>query len=124
MKLREEPQGEGKRHTFWCPGCSDTHSFTCGVSGAPSWQYDGNADRPTIAPSLLTRCGHYAGRHQAGDECWCTYEARYGKKPPFACYSCHLFLRDGRLEFLGDCTHALAGQTVDLPDMPADREAA
>jgi hypothetical protein len=29
---------------------------------------------------------------------------------------CHLFVTDGRIQFLGDCTHALAGQTVDLPD--------
>jgi hypothetical protein len=29
---------------------------------------------------------------------------------------CHSFVRDGRIEFLSDCTHRLAGQTVDLPD--------
>ena len=29
---------------------------------------------------------------------------------------CHSFIRDGRIQFLGDCTHHLAGQTVDLPD--------
>lgn len=32
---------------------------------------------------------------------------------------CHSFIRDGRIEFLSDCTHALAGQTVDLPDIEA-----
>jgi hypothetical protein len=25
--------------------------------------------------------------------------------------------RPGRIQFLGDCTHALAGQTVDLPEI-------
>ena len=30
---------------------------------------------------------------------------------------CHLFLRAGRIQFLHDCRHALAGQTVDLPDL-------
>jgi len=25
---------------------------------------------------------------------------------------------DGRMQFLGDCTHALAGQTVDIPPWP------
>ena len=30
---------------------------------------------------------------------------------------CHSFVTDGRIQFLNDCTHALAGQTVDLPDM-------
>ena len=28
-----------------------------------------------------------------------------------------IFVTDGKIQFLGDCTHALAGQTVDLPDM-------
>ena len=28
---------------------------------------------------------------------------------------CHSFVRNGRIEFLGDCTHGLAGKTVDLP---------
>ena len=30
---------------------------------------------------------------------------------------CHSFVREGRIEFLGDCTHAMVGQTVDLPDI-------
>jgi len=29
---------------------------------------------------------------------------------------CHSFVTDGRIQFLTDCTHALAGQTVDIPD--------
>lgn len=33
---------------------------------------------------------------------------------------CHSFVRAGKIEFLGDCTHALAGQTVALPDWPDD----
>ncbi len=28
---------------------------------------------------------------------------------------CHTFVTDGRIQFLGDCTHVMAGQTVDLP---------
>jgi hypothetical protein len=31
---------------------------------------------------------------------------------------CHYFLRSGQLQFLGDCVHALKGQTVELPDLP------
>jgi hypothetical protein len=30
---------------------------------------------------------------------------------------CHSFVRDGRIEFLSDCTHSLAGQTVELPEI-------
>jgi hypothetical protein len=29
---------------------------------------------------------------------------------------CHSFVTDGRIQFLEDCTHELAGQTVDLPE--------
>ncbi|MCZ4340562.1 hypothetical protein O4H52_03015 [Sphingomonadaceae bacterium G21617-S1] len=31
---------------------------------------------------------------------------------------CHSFVRNGQIEFLSDCTHALAGQTVPLPPFP------
>jgi hypothetical protein len=31
---------------------------------------------------------------------------------------CHSFVTDGKIEFLNDSTHKLAGQTVPLPDMP------
>lgn len=31
---------------------------------------------------------------------------------------CHSFVRDGKIEFLNDSTHSLAGQTVDLPPLP------
>jgi hypothetical protein len=32
---------------------------------------------------------------------------------------CHTFITDGRVQFLADCTHELARQTLDLPDLPA-----
>ena len=35
----------------------------------------------------------------------------------WTCKRCHSFVTDGRIQFLSDCTHALAGQTVDLPDI-------
>ena len=30
----------------------------------------------------------------------------------------HYFVRDGRIEYLPDCTHAMAGQTVAMTDLP------
>ena len=30
--------------------------------------------------------------------------------------ACHSFITDGRIQYLGDCTHPLAGQTLDLPN--------
>ena len=36
-----------------------------------------------------------------------------------AAFVCHSFVTDGRIQFLGDCTHDLAGHTVELPDLAA-----
>jgi hypothetical protein len=79
------------------------------------WGYNGNSAAPTFTPSVLATKGHYMQGH-AGPECWCTYEARTGRKSPFTCGVCHSFVTDGQIQFLSDCTHALAGQTVSLPD--------
>ncbi|SHF03280.1 hypothetical protein SAMN02745157_1480 [Kaistia soli DSM 19436] len=51
-------------------------------------EWDGNAKAPTLTPSIL-----YPG-------------------------ACHSFVTNGRIQFLGDCAHELAGQTVDLPPWP------
>jgi hypothetical protein len=32
---------------------------------------------------------------------------------------CHYFIREGRIEFCSDSKHDLAGQSVELPDLPA-----
>ena len=103
---------------FNCPGCGETHVLPVAPAASgmprPVWGFNGNGDAPTFTPSVLARDGHHAD----GDakECWCTYEARFGRPPPFKCGICHSFVTDGMIQFLGDCTHALAGQTVPLPD--------
>jgi hypothetical protein len=106
------------RWQFTCPGCNDTHHFQTGHPEGPNWAFNGDVEKPTFAPSLLVRTGHFTNSHKEGDHCWCTYEKDYGEKPPFDCYRCHSFVTDGKIQFLGDCTHRLAGRTVDLPDIP------
>lgn len=73
---------------FFCPGCECGHHFTNG------WTFNGDMEKPTVSPSLLTNANLD-----------CPTEPR-----------CHLFIKDGRIEFLSDCTHALAGQTVEMSD--------
>lgn len=85
---------EGGGVAFMCPGCRQMHRVTVEGQGRPRWSYNGNPDAPTFTPSIRVRSGD-----QPGDAV------------------CHSFVRDGRIQFLGDCTHALAGQTVDLPDL-------
>jgi hypothetical protein len=90
----EGPSAAGHTYVFWCPGCKCHHTFNVGREKRPVWTFDGNMDAPTFSPSLL-----------------------YPDKTP----RCHLFLRGGKLEFLSDCGHELAGKTVDLPDIPPDQ---
>ncbi len=90
---------EGGRLMFWCPGCDGAHQVGVGEGAGPRWGYNGNPEAPTFTPSVLVSYdGPDAGRDEA---------------PPVICHS---FVTDGRIQFLSDCTHALAGQTVDLPD--------
>ena len=96
---------------FKCPGCEDNH-----VINTDRWKWNGSMDKPTFNPSLMVRGGHYASVWKPGDECWCTFRAK-GGETGFTCYRCHSWIRDGRIQFLNDCTHALAGKTVDLPEI-------
>ncbi|AOF96626.1 hypothetical protein BSY17_2629 [Sphingobium sp. RAC03] len=88
---------------FWCPGCDGAHMVTVGEGPGPRWGYNGNPDAPTFTPSVLVT---YNGADAGVD----------GAPPAI----CHSFVTGGRIQFLADCTHALAGQTVDIP--PFDRK--
>jgi len=122
MKLRRAACASGGHtYLFWCPGCNEHHQVWVGQPGRYSWDFDGDMDRPTFSPSLLLTTGHHSSGHKPGDRCWCDYNREHPDDPsPFRCGRCHSFVRGGRIEFLADCTHDLAGQTVDLPDLPAE----
>lgn len=119
MAQRVKPCQDGDRRavSFTCPGCGDKHVMP--VEGAsPTWGFNGNMERPTLTPSIFVRCGHYVPGFEDKRACWCSYNEEHPTEPaPFRCYACHSFVTDGRIQFLGDCSHVLAGQTVDLPDI-------
>ncbi len=62
------------------------------TAGPQAWVWNESRELPTLTPSLLR---HPHGRHEMPDT-------------PL----CHLFIRDGQIKFLADCTHELAGRTV------------
>lgn len=104
--------GEENRVSFICVGCGELHALQ--VEGPKAWQWNGSLDKPTLSPSILMRSGHYA---HTREKCWCGYNAAHPEEAaPFRCAICHFFLRDGKIEFLSDCTHELRGQTVEMPD--------
>ena len=91
---------------FQCPGCNYLHVLPTGAGPGARWTYNGNPAAPTFMPSVLVRTGSavdpkLAPEWEEGD-------------PPLICHS---FVTDGRIRFLEDSTHHLAGQTVDLPDI-------
>ncbi len=102
---------------FDCPGCKDTNVI--GVKGdssfEPIWNFNGDTEKPTISPSILARTGHFARHFNKDNEtCWCDYN-KENEPSSFSCYICHSYVTNGVIEFLGDCTHDLKGQRVELP---------
>lgn len=75
-------------YSFYCPGCKNHHSITS------SWTFNRDYNKPTISPSILVQSASPKGTKRI----------------------CHSFVKDGMIQFLGDCTHDLKNQTVEIPD--------
>lgn len=76
-------------YEFYCPGCKTEHVVNS------AWGFNDDFDKPTFTPSILVN------------------RDRINPTAPV----CHSFVKEGRIQFLGDCTHELAGKTVDLPEL-------
>ncbi len=83
----------GEILSFRCLGCKSEHQVP--ITGEPKWEWNGSLSSPTIKPSLNVT--------------WTYGEPEVTKR-------CHSVITDGKIAFCGDCTHTMAGQTVDLPD--------
>lgn len=93
---------------FICPGCQSVDVNSTGLhmlavfnkdktlpipdGKTPVWNWNGNLEKPTLTPSIMT------GRGTSN--------------------ICHSFLTDGYFKFLNDSTHILAGQTIPIPSLP------
>lgn len=112
--------------SFKCPGCRLYHNLPVHGAGT-TWEFNGDVEKPTLSPSILARggCCYEADwheqerrRHPGAEQCDKGLPDESGIS---MCHVCHSFVRDGRIEFLSDCTHSLAGQTVQLqPDHRAE----
>lgn len=89
---------------FYCEGCQQHH----GVND--KWDFNGDFEKPTFSPSILVR-----GTIPITDE---EYERiMNGEKIEPSPFVCHSFVRDGQIQYLNDCTHFLAGKTVELEEI-------
>lgn len=88
-------EGTKGQYMFYCPGCKGYHSVWTADEGHqhPIWGFNGDVEKPTITPSI-----------------------RVEYPTPEKLNICHSFIKEGMIQFLGDCTHNLAGQTVELPE--------
>ncbi len=82
----------------YCRGCKMTHMLRVVPdpenSKTPKWQFNGDVNKPSFHPS---------------------YTARYSRDGKVIV--CHSWIKNGTMEYMGDCTHELRGQTVDLPPL-------
>ena len=91
--LRRLPVGYG----HYCPACKSMHVYYVDkpTRKGAKWSFDGNADKPTFAPSM---------------------NISWGRDPVEG--RCHYFVTNGEIRYCGDSTHELAGKTVPLPELP------
>jgi hypothetical protein len=91
----KETPGE-EDYIFECIGCKESHMIRVFPDNPNTgWTFNGDLEKPTISPSILVNANLS-----------CPSEPR-----------CHSFVKDGMIQFLSDCTHELAGQTVQLPEI-------
>lgn len=120
-KIVRDSDGKFYGIKFLCPGClyhnGEPQPHVLPVNWLPPgetemsphiswkdrWSFNGDFNRPVFGPSLNTWWG--------------------GGVTEIPLHRCHSFVgcngaEPGQIAFLGDCTHALANQTVELPDLP------
>lgn len=103
------------RVLFDCPACHMAHGpLQITIDGHSSWGWNGSYDKPTFTPSVLVTYGMW--EPPVTPENFEKFQTEPWEQTQVQ-HRCHSFVTDGRIQFLSDCTHALAGQTVDLPDV-------
>ena len=66
-------------------------------AGTGNWTWNGDTGNPTLRPSISTRMDYGDKNRQT--------------------IICHTWVNDGMAQFLDDCSHELAGQTLPLLDV-------
>ena len=88
---------------FHCPGCGFAHRVNIRSHNkfvnASIWKFNGNEETPTFTPSIKVEWDEYIPKTDSIIE-----------------HICHSFITKGKIRFLNNCTHKLAGQEVELPE--------
>lgn len=73
-----------------CKGCGYEHAFALRSDGG-NHEFNMDLENPTISPSLMQNFTP-------------------GK-------TCHSYIKNGKIQYLNDCHHKLAGQTIEMEDI-------
>lgn len=78
---------------YWCEGCKHAHNVPI-----DRWTWNNDLENPTISPSVRHFYNH-------------PYDWR-------EITTCHYWIKNGSIEYCGDCEHELKGQIRKLVDIP------
>lgn len=90
MQVSSKLRRSKTAYHWHCPACDEMHPLP------DDWEFDGDLERPTFKPSF---------RHT-----WGVRESTLR--------TCHYVVTAGRVAYCDDSTHGLAGQTIDMPELP------
>ncbi len=89
------------RVLVFCPACNYGHAFTVDAPAGHigrRWTWNGSLDKPSFSPAMeIDQLNRSNGAVLVP--------------------RCHSFVFDGNIQFMPDCTHPLAGVTVELPEI-------
>ena len=80
-----------KTALMYMPGLNDLVMIPVDREG---WKWNGNTAAPTFSPSILTRATQGREQHKVRN---------------------HVFVRNGVVQYLSDCTHELVRKSIELP---------
>jgi hypothetical protein len=72
--------------------------------GTGKWTWNGDVDKPTLRPSLLTQGTRYLGGEAKDKSNW-------------KAFRCHIWITDGQAIFLDDTDHEHKGMTLNLIEL-------
>jgi len=96
--------GDG-RLQFHCPACNEAHAVRISGARYGLWFWNQNPEAPTFEPGVRVRKDIPAA----------------GPNPDpndATSYVCMSRVVNGRISYEADCTHGMAGTTVDVPAWP------
>jgi len=109
-RISDVLESHGDSVYFYCAGCKMLHGIRVRGAQEPLWGWNGDVVKPSFTPSILV-----TGTFMLNEEEFAKIEAgvEFERRPLI----CHSFVTNGMVQYLSDCTHELAGQTVTISNL-------